>query len=90
MPHPPYSPDLNPIEHLWATFKDLVWKLHPELKEMRGDKCKKKTALKGTMTHAFEALQEGNEWDLPARLVESMPRRLQAVRRMGDTRLRIY
>ena len=79
-PHSPYSPDLNPIEYLWATLKDLVTKLHPELKKMVGGREKKILALKAAIRHAFEVLLADNEWDLAARLVESMPRRLQAVR----------
>jgi transposase len=31
MKWPPYSPDLNPIENLWALVKAEIYRLHPEL-----------------------------------------------------------
>lgn len=31
MDWPPYSPNLNPVEHLWARPKQLVYELYPEL-----------------------------------------------------------
>jgi len=34
MAWPPYSPDLNPIENLWALLKAKIYEIHPEMKEM--------------------------------------------------------
>lgn len=30
---PPYSPDLNPIEHFWRKLKEIAFELNPDLKE---------------------------------------------------------
>ena len=35
---PPYSPDINPIEHLWAKMKQWIIKQHPKLSFMRDTK----------------------------------------------------
>ena len=32
---PPYSPDLNSIENLWAVMKQQIYKLYPELEHAR-------------------------------------------------------
>ena len=66
MPYwPSQSPDLNPIENLWSI-------LDSNLKDRRPQ----------SKAELFQVLQEG--WnrldvDLLRRLVESMPRRIQAV-----------
>ena len=49
---PPYSPDLNPIEHVWRHLKEWVNLHHPELETMTGDDNIIKEAM-------VEALQEG-------------------------------
>jgi transposase len=69
LPHPPQSPDLNPIEHVWKRLKTMVNK--------RPTRSKNAEEL-------WVALQE--EWvkidiDFINSLIESMPRRVQAVYR---------
>lgn len=70
---PPYSPDLNPIEHLWFHLKNAVYDVVPHLDTITGV----------TLTHTLEeALPKA--WDLVKSEiiqegVKSMPRRLQAV-----------
>ena len=41
---------------------------------------RKKHALKQAIREAFAEITTDNEWDLPARLLASMPARLEAVR----------
>jgi len=71
---PPYSPDLNPIEHIWHWMKRIVLERHPELSEM------------GNTQDAYKALGEAliEAWDeldisLFAALGDSMPKRVKAV-----------
>lgn len=76
MDWPPYSPDLNPIEHLWWALKRMVYHLHPELEKEGGSKA--------AIERFIVACQEA--WDkLPQSLLndmlESMPRRVEAVRK---------
>lgn len=77
MDWPPYSPDLNPKEHLWHWMKKLINKHHPELRTI-GDSIEARDAL-------YKAIQEA--WgiipsSLIRTLIRSMPRRLGAVRRV--------
>ena len=73
---PPYSPDLNPIEHAWRRLKDRIKRYHPYLEGMDESQ------------EAFDVLVQAckKEWKKIGtwffdRLVESMPRRLAAVRK---------
>jgi len=73
---PPYSPDLNPIEHLWWALKKLVHKLHPELVTM-GNSEADWEALRAALKEAWRKLPNS----LIRKLIYSMPRRLAAVRK---------
>lgn len=71
---PPYSPDLNPIEHIWPRLKELVYEVNPALDHVQGREQQRQAMV--------EALREA--WNrIPDHVVdaciESMPRRLQAV-----------
>jgi len=73
---PPYSPDLNPIEHLWLALKRKVLKLHPELIQM-GQSMEDLECLIEACKEAWMALDQC----LMRRLVDSMEQRLKAVRK---------
>jgi transposase len=71
---PPYSPDLNPIEHLWAQLKQWINDNHPELNEM--------SKSEDAYQQLLSVIQEG--WDAIApesieTLVRSMDDRVNAV-----------
>lgn len=65
LPWPSQSPDLNPIEHLWASMKA----------KMRGNNYKTKNDLKAAITEIWEATPQS----LIDNLIASMPRRIESV-----------
>ena len=73
---PPYSPDLNLIERLWLALKRKVLELHPQLEQM-GQSERDLQYLIEACKEAWMALDQG----LMRRLIDSMERRLKAVRR---------
>jgi hypothetical protein len=64
---PPYSPDLNPIEHLWPHLKRMVLQMHPKLETISSedDICE---ALRTALQEAWTLIGK----DLMDRLIESM------------------
>jgi transposase len=76
MEWPPYSPDLNPIEHMWWELKKIVHKLHPELATMGHSEDDWK-ALQDALKEAWLLIPNS----LIRKLVNSMPKRLAACRK---------
>lgn len=71
---PPYSPDLNPIEHVWFHLKQKVYELQPDL-DNEHNKDKQREILLATLPVAWRAIRR----DIITSVLESMPRRIQAV-----------
>ncbi|OAQ58126.2 Nuf2 family protein [Pochonia chlamydosporia 170] len=71
---PPYSPDLNPIENLWKMLKEGIYERYPLLAAAP----KNADSLQWLCEAAIEVWEDLKE-ELMERLVESMPRRLEAV-----------
>lgn len=72
---PPYSPDLNPIEHLWFHLKAMVLRLYPELSELRGNIDYIREKLGQALQEAWKALPQS----LFDNVLGSMKRRCEAV-----------
>ena len=71
---PPFSPDLNPIEHIWHHLKKLVLNTHPELEGMgKGEEAIQ--ALEQALIEAWNALPDS----LFEQVADSMPYRVAAV-----------
>jgi transposase len=72
---PPYSPDLNPIEHGWAKLKERIYMLHPDLELFDGTKSQLKEQFYKAIEDAWQSLEE----DYFDSLIRSMERRVNAV-----------
>lgn len=71
---PPYSPDLNPIEHVWRMMKDNLRRLYPEAFDLRRNELDIRV-FKEKLTAAWEAIPQ----EKIRALIESLPQRLRAV-----------
>lgn len=72
---PPYSPDSNPIEHLWFRLKKLVYTVRPDIEQVSGDVHKVRDVLYEALDLAWTMIK-GHEFE---GLVRSMERKVAAV-----------
>ncbi|KAJ5471864.1 hypothetical protein N7539_008704 [Penicillium diatomitis] len=71
---PPHSPDLNPIENLWALLKAEIYKLRPDLMHMKNNEDTKQI-LVDTAQIAWENI----DMEHLQHLSGTMPNRVQAI-----------
>ena len=71
---PPYSPDLNPIEHLWPRLKEKVYDIYPGIDDVK-NKEEQKRILCDVLPQAWALIPK----DIVDRCLSSMPDRIQAV-----------
>jgi DDE superfamily endonuclease len=71
---PPYSPDLNPIEHVWVKMKQWIHEYYPQLKEL-GESQAAHDELARVIVEAWEAIPQ----DYIDNLKRSMDNRVSAV-----------
>ncbi|KAJ5512190.1 hypothetical protein N7463_001742 [Penicillium fimorum] len=74
MEWPPHSPDLNPIENLWALLKAKIYELRPDLLHM-GNNDTTKEILVATAQQAWDELELRHL----KHLSETMPHRVEAI-----------
>lgn len=77
---PPYSPDLNVIENFWRLLKLEVHNRQPHLRRLTGGPERKARQIKDAVLATIDQIQSEEGWNLPQKLAESWPRRLEAVR----------
>ena len=73
--HPPYSPDLNPIEHIWVHMKRILHRMYPDVVNLRGCPQTIQRRLAEILPKVWEEIPEGYF----EAMLDSMPDRVQAV-----------
>jgi hypothetical protein len=72
--YPPYSPDLNPIKHVWKAMKAILHRDFPDLHLLKNN-----AANIAIVEDALKVAWERVPQTLIDSLIDSMPRRLEAV-----------
>ena len=75
MDWPPNSPDLNPIENLWAILKANLVQRYPDTKYLRGRPDTVRSVLKSRLTEIWWGIGP----EVLNGLIDSMPHRVEAV-----------
>ena len=71
---PPCSPDLNPIENLWALLKSIIYERYPELEKVPNNRETLEQLIKAAK-EPWHAIDDR----ILKHLCESMPHQVQAV-----------
>jgi transposase len=71
---PPYSPDLNPIEHAWKRLKGIASQMFPDLWNSNGKSEEDRTAIEEALKEAWAMIPVS----FFEELVESIEKRVQA------------
>ena len=72
---PPYSPDLNPIKHVWRHLKEWVHEHYPELETLTGSD----QIIKERMVEALQQAWAHINDEFLEKLIESMKKRMKTV-----------
>jgi DDE superfamily endonuclease len=72
---PPYSPDLNPIEHAWKKLKEVVMEHFPEVWDTKGESEEELRKMEEVLKQAWLIIPTS----FFKSLIESMERRIKAV-----------
>jgi hypothetical protein len=70
----PYSPDLNPIEHIWWYLKVRLYEMFPEEANNKNETDHARQHLESYLQAAWDTLDDS----LFRKLIESIPRRIEA------------
>jgi len=71
---PPFSPDLNPIEHIWWHLKTRVFEMFPDVAADKSQAEASRARLESCLQAAWDTLDK----ELFTKLYESMPSRIEA------------